>query len=387
MSLARFRIRAPAFEPSDELRWVLLRAFAPPAARVPIRINQTRILELSRRLDLSARIATRNPDALVKELGADVARQMAFHRLETLAKDRTLRAVSGEVIEEATRLAMPVVLLKYAALRRAGLIEPGERHARDVDVLVPPSRAGELQCALIARGFRSAPNAPAFHLPTLLRGHDEVVEIHHALSGLRLPNRARTSAVTADDLIASGLTQQIADEGSARIPTHEILTTHAIVHGFVQHRTSPEGYPSMRALADVVALGASGVAADNPCEPYVERAQVALCRAALRLGVELRCGYDITRLPRDSPEKSLLDHVIASGLDDTYREALRFERLWEFASVAAALRAGAAALSRPRGHFRSAPHGDLPERQLAKAFELARSAASYLELRLRARGR
>ena len=370
-----YRVRARAVEASDELRWVLVRAFGPAEAAVPRAIDAPRAIVLARQLDVASRIATRHELTLPDELGHEAARQLGFQRLQALALDRVLSALRSEVVTAAAGLAIPVVLLKHAALRRSGWVQEGERNARDVDVLVPRARASELQRQLNERGFRSGASAPSLHLPTLTRHPGEAVEIHHCLWGLRLAGSARD--MSAEDLISGRC--EPASDGSF-IPKAEVLAAHAIVHGLIQHRTSPRDYPAIRALADLVVLGLSGNEVEARCQEYVRHvASPALTRAALRLSSALRAGVDVFTLDRAGPEFQLLSHVVASSEDDAYRRALRFERILELRG----LRDASAALGRALGRRDSASTPGEPKNVLAEALELARSAASYAAHRVR----
>jgi hypothetical protein len=379
-------------QPSEELRWVLLRAFAPLGVSVPARINANQALSLSRALDVAPRIATRHAQTLSAELGADAARQMTFDRLRVVAVDRLLWALVTEIIQTANALGSPVVLLKYAALRRAGLVVEGERPARDVDLLVPEALATPLQSALIERGFVSSAGTPQFHLAPLTRRAGEVIEIHRALWGIQLPGVHHSAeGSSATSLIACGLVDHLQD--GSQVPLKPILAAHAIVHGLVQHRTSPEGYPVMRVLADLCALDLVEGDAQVQCQAYAAHAVAGeLIRAALGLSSALNRGIDLSTLSKMPAEFELLSHAVAASCDPAYRRALRFERVAELASPSALRRAFNSALSSDQPMSEASESGkSLARRSLraarpvSLAIELARGAASYARLRLRRR--
>jgi hypothetical protein len=358
---------------------------------VPARVNGSSVVALGRKLDLAARIATRHANTLAAELGASAAREMVFTRLEVQALDRVLSAVTTEIVEVARQLELPMVLLKHAALRHAGYVAEGERHARDVDVLLPSQRAPDLQRALLARGFQHGSIAPPFHLPPLTRRPGEVVEVHQSVWGLRLNKNHRSNQpVNAADLIAAGLTSEIAP--GLHIPIRNVLAAHAVVHGLVQHRTSPEGYPSMRALADLVALGAlRGDQETNFLQHVSPGADSALAMTALRLSQAMTEGVDMATLDPASAEVELLSHVVASGCDDAYRRALRFERLSELGSLHALGKVARGALLSPRpARVAGSPLARLSfraTRPVSLALEFAKAGASYAALRLSLRWR
>lgn len=381
------RLRAPALQPSRELSWVLLRAFAPVSARVPTGVDAARVVSLCRKLDLAPRIAMRHAQTLPAELGAEPARELTFVRLQAVAMDRVLDALLDEVVVTAAQLGQPLVLLKHAALRRGGFVAEGERSARDVDLLVADDFAPELQRALIARNFASASRSAQLHLPPLRRKPGEVVEIHSALWGMHLP-RAQTNAEAVDvaGLIARGDVESLGD--GCHIPHAPLLAAHAVVHGFVQHRSSPEGYPMMRVIADLCSLAIDGGDAARARAFVLESFANALVGTALRLSNSLSRGVDVNEL--DPAEFELLGHVVAAGCDEYYRRALRFERvlnLTNFAALRDALHAAEpetlpASTSRDTAFERFSAR---VERPLSLTLEAIRGAASYAALRLSSR--
>ncbi|MET0793339.1 MAG: nucleotidyltransferase family protein [Polyangiaceae bacterium] len=387
------RVRAPALKASEELRWVLLRAFAPLGSAVPRGLDASKIVRLSRDLDLAARIATRHAETLVDELGAEAARELSFHRLQVIAVDRVLWALSDEISSTAQALGCPVLWMKHAALRRLGLIAEGERAARDVDLLVPQPLAIPLQRALRARGFQSAGASSLLHLPPLRRAPGEVVEIHTALWGIELPEVARDAAgASAASLIEGGFVERVADGSYA--PIRPILAAHAIVHGLVQHRTSPEGYPILRVLSDLCALGPLDDDAAKQCQALASHPLAgALTPAALRLSDVLRRGADVFDLAANSPEFELLSHAVAAGIDPAYRRALRFERIFDVTTPHALQLAFRSAFSTAEDAPAVGAEQGLPSvtaragRPVALALELARGALSYGALRLKQRAR
>jgi hypothetical protein len=389
-----FRVRAPALQPSEELRWVLLRAFAPLDAAAPHRVDAARVVSLSRELDLAARIATRHSRALVEQLGPDAARELSFHRLQAVAIDRVLSTLGAEILHAADTLHCPVIWMKHAALRRAGLVAEGERATRDVDLLVPEALAGPLHVALIARGFGAARELPQFHLPPLRRAPGEVAEIHSRVWGIDLPGlRHDARGANAAHIVSDGFAERLTD--GSYVPIKPLLAAHAIVHGLIQHRTSPEGYPIMRVISDLCSLGPLDRDGGRQCQRFAaHEVQAELTFAALRLSEALRRGADVFASRASSPEFELLSHVVAAAVDPAYRRALRFERVWELANVDALRRAFrgafAAAAGEPAGRR---PRGALQQlslraaRPLSLALELAHGAASYGALQILQRKR
>jgi hypothetical protein len=373
-----FRVRPPAFEHSPELNWVLSRAFA--TISNPTTVDGFSALALSERLDVAARIAARHERDLAQELGPDAARQLAFRRLETFAIERVLGRLSDEVKEVAAARGISLILIKHAALRRAGLVQAGTRFARDLDVLVPRAQAQELQSALVERGFRGGPSATALHLPTLTRGPGEAVEIHVLLWGLAVAGMPAANGLTAEALISGGLTTSMSD--GVQVPVRKVLATHAVVHGLVQHRTSPDGYPPMRAIADLVDIGVSGSAAESACCELLWRSRHrALLCAALRLAQSLKEG-PVCELAPQSDERQLLSHLLAASGNDSYRSALRFERIFEPRELNGIWRTIGGAFRPQQPHGPTATHAN---RTTISA--LIAQSANYLKAQLRRRDR
>lgn len=387
-----FRVPPPKLQPSNELRWVLLRGFAPPATAVPYGIDAATVVRLSLELDLAPRIATRHSAILVQELGSESARELSVSRLQALAINRVLQALRYEVLNTARSLSCPIIWLKHAALSHAGLIDQGERFARDVDLLVPEPSASSLRRALSERGFRSGADTPQYHLPPLHRASGEVIEIHTALWGVQLPGDApEREGLSATRLISEGWVDSLAD--GSFVPKHPILAAHAVVHGLVQHRTSPEGYPIMRVLSDLCSLSAQHEASiDQGLDLVAFAVGRELSQAARHLSTALSHGRDVFSLSADSPERQLLSHLVASAIDPEYRRALRFERVLDLTNRDAIKRALRSAISSSSSVGSSAERsGKLRDvsspliRSVELALELARGAASFGELHVRHR--
>ncbi len=371
-------MKPPALELSAELNWVLVRAFGPLESRAPALGSRERAVELADGLDLAARVATRQPHArLLDELGPDLARKLQMLRLRVVALNQILMQTTTLVVECAADLGVPVVLLKHSALRALGMVELGARDARDVDVLVDGASAGALQQELCARGFEPATEAsPDQHLPTLLRGPGEVVEVHHALSGLVLPGAGGIRA--ASDLIAGGYATLL---DNAHVPIPSLLAAHALVHGLVQHRTATELYPALRVVCDLCDLGFSRVD-DAACRDIVSSQLPSdTIDAARALTEALSSGHDPRELGEHTQAFELFAHLVAGAMDPDYQQALFLEGH----HLVSAVRDRLSSFSRQSGQRPSlAPPASSEVRRLAT--RLALSCAGYARLALR-RGR
>lgn len=320
------RFRPPPLVVAPELRWVLLRAFGPPASPAPAGIAAASCYPLAAAFDVAPRIAQRvGRAALAAELGEAAAAR--FHHDRQAAAANALRL--GELVEAAAaaaaELALPVVFLKFAALQLAGFVAPGSRWASDVDLLVPAARARELFLALLDAGFHAASSPEHEHqLPALLHPVAGVVEIHRSVPGLRLA--AGTPSATADALLAAERLVVPCPElpGRCARPATSLLAAHALVHGLVQHGHHPAAYPLLRTVADLVDLGLAG-----PEGEALAGAAGRLVAAELSAAeVEAARGLAVALAAGDLPAAGggawlLLAHVAAGCLDPDYRQAQR----------------------------------------------------------------
>ncbi len=308
-----------------------MRAFGPPHRPFSDHIDGPRAAALAGDLALIERIAARVPSPLlVTELGHERACQLALSRLQVLARVRGLCALIPELASTAQAEAIPIVLLKFAALHAGGYLAEGSRDAGDVDVLVPARDAQRAAAALSSRGFRAtaATLADHHHLPPLRDRQGRIVELHTRLPGLRQPGQRRF--VGFEGLDAAGALEPAPGLGNAcHILRRDLLVAHAVAHGLAQH-AGADVYPITRALADVIDLlpgdrrttgigAAIWIEADLPVPEL--QALLGLCDALENGALET--------LRERPPEGALLDHVLASALDPDYRRALAVSHLFQ----------------------------------------------------------
>lgn len=304
---------------------MLLRAFGPPGAPFPEAVDAAGALAAARRFEVSSRVAARQGRArLAAELGAETATGFQRDLTAAAAQGLRLEVLLREIAGVAAALEIPLVLLKFAALSVAGTVVPGARTACDLDVLVPPERAGELQEALCSRGFRSS-GLPGFEhqLPALLHPAGGVVEVHRLMIGVR-PDGGGSATVAA--LERAGLLEPAPGFPGCFLPAREAQMAHALVHGVGQHGFWPDSYPLLRMLADLIDLGfpeeaalagrAAGFVARDVA-PDEAAAVQDLCRA-LAAGDDL-----ISPSSRNQPAAILLRHILAGRLDADYAASLR----------------------------------------------------------------
>jgi hypothetical protein len=108
----------------------------------------------------------------------------------------------AEVLAVLAEKAIPVIVLKGAALAPLIYPTPGLRPMSDIDILVPPEQASDVQIILHEMGFTdSLPNDPTptthRHLPVVMQTTAEMavsIEVHHKLGGAPLFPEVKTFA-------------------------------------------------------------------------------------------------------------------------------------------------------------------------------------------------
>jgi len=305
--VAHWLRRGARFEIDEDLRWVLARGLcgdtgvAPPA-------SPERAALLARRLSLAPRIVGRSPwVSLRDDLGQAAARELAVDRALAEARDEQILALVRRVAELE---GPPSVLLKFAALRVAGVVERGARHASDLDVLVAERDAEPLARRLERVGFvRSSIPAYEHHLPALAHPEHGMVEIHTVVPGVRLGPRSRRRFARFEDLAQAGVLAPATDFPGVLLPRRALLAAHALAHGVAQHGDAPGSYPALQMLADLGDLGSAALAEGAPwtardVDPRVARAVGALVES-LRRGA----------IPESGEGRALLDRLLRGALD------------------------------------------------------------------------
>jgi hypothetical protein len=313
----------PLLKWNAETRWALARAFGPVGIAAPS-AEAARCADVAGRLGLSARIAARVPAAVLRaELGSELARGLVFAHVQTLGTNRLLAEAAETIGRLASEQGLPLIWLKHAALWQAGKIRAGERDARDVDVLLDSGPGEALHASLRRNGF-SQPgiDAPAFHLPPLRAASGAYVEIHSQLWGVR--------DGTAGAILARGRARLVRAETNISVPKDELLAAHALVHGLLQHLSSPADYAPLRVFADLIDLKAWEL------DPYQVENEIpgmltpAEIKAAFRISELLSRGAPLPgELDETSGERALLTHALQAALHRRYRVRLRLRRVVE----------------------------------------------------------
>jgi hypothetical protein len=308
---------------------VLLRAFGPARAPSP-GPSRAQAFGLAQRFDLAGRIGGRHPlEALASEVGARSAAAFRLEYEQARRRAASLAELTAEVAAVAAALGVPLVLLKFAALRESGRVADGLRGAGDVDGLVPEDRAPALASAVGAMGLVPAGFEGEEHqLPQLRDAGGRALEIHRHVPNLRL--RPGGPLATAEGLAAAGVLDRLDLPGDCSVPLPHVLAAHVVAHGLVQHGLSLGGYPPFRMPADLIALGAheDGGGLAHAAQSLVGD-EVAPGEMAAVMALSARLAHGDTTLldDRTSPEAALLRHFLASALDSDYRHSLRLRRL------------------------------------------------------------
>lgn len=219
----------PASALAPETRWVLARALLHPDFPIEVPPDVDRIWAEATRLRMAPRIATRCGSArLTLELGElhaqrylDASRQAAVQALKVEAQVRHLAAI-------AEKHDLRFALLKGAALHILRIVPLGARPLCDLDILMSPKAASELQRILKAEGWRENESFRTdFHLPPLYAAPWLGLEIHDVIPRVSLNGR-RWSGL--GELHSAGLLDTcFVGSASVLVPAPRVLAAHAIV--------------------------------------------------------------------------------------------------------------------------------------------------------------
>jgi Uncharacterised nucleotidyltransferase len=301
-----------------DLAWLLHAAFA-NAFVDPVPADDVRALHLARSTQLSGRIAKRlerwrgAPEltGLGAELDGDYYTNIAMEGLLTQALER----IAGL----ADRRGVPIVALKFAGLRRAGVVTPGTRVASDIDLLLPKLEAKAFWQALLDVGFRRTQTHEYAHqLEALVDPYGAIVDLHVHVPYVSVEKRGFASA---EQLMLHGLVRR--SSGALFVLQPALLAAHAIAHALLQNRATPQTYSPLRMVSDIMDLRRVQADVVSAAASYLAPELRATCNALERLCVALSngtftgVGFDGTR------EQALLWHCLAARLDFEYSEELR----------------------------------------------------------------
>lgn len=378
--LWKFRLSPPQLATGAELQWVFRRAFGPRGGTLAAPLP-TAVVPCASALGLAGRLCSRVPlPVLEAELGFAATRRLALLQLQVRGSNRLLAAALDHALQRARSLGLDVVPLKHAALWLAGRVREGERDARDVDLLVHPAGAPALWHSLQRDGYRPFDGETTGpHLPPLLSQSGACIELHDRLWGM---NTSWAGGSLPEALVRAGWVRENSPHSRVLVPTRPFLIAHALVHGLVQHLTSPVDYAPVRVIADLIDLEASVAHADEVSRLAAGTLDGASVHAALELTERLARGAALQDLPA-APGK-LLAHLVGASLDAPYRRALRARRLWELVQqrqlfpAAKRFFTSRAAFRGPGGSASVTVGGRVHE-----AWELAQGVFSHAQLRSR----
>ena len=156
------------------------------------------LIRQGRSADLLARIAgLADEGGLLEHIPAAPRAHLESARILAMAQHAEVRREVAHVCRAVASLGVPVVLLKGAAYLLGGLPAALGRTFSDVDILVPRSRLGEVEAALMLGGWATTHHDPydqryyrqwMHELPPLQHiRRQTVLDVHHAI----LPDTAR----------------------------------------------------------------------------------------------------------------------------------------------------------------------------------------------------
>jgi len=318
------RFRPPFLAPSGDARWVLRRAFGPGGRGAPPD-DPDAAVELAYRLDLAHRIAARQPaSALRAEVGLRPAGRL-FARHETIRRRAGALAAAAEPIASAAAAGgIPLVALKFLALRLDGLAPDGVRRAGDLDFLVRDSDLGRSVAFLAELGYHDAGFPPSDHAVHLVDDSGLAIDLHRQLPGVRLAPGAEPAGLS--DLERAGLL--VPARGSPlRLPCRDVTVAHLAVHGLVHHGWTARGYPFLRMVADLADLGVGpgDGTTQRACRWIQDELAGDEVEGLARLVARLRAGdEDLLALARPGEADAiLLRHFLACAIDDDYARSLK----------------------------------------------------------------
>jgi hypothetical protein len=308
--------------PAD-VRWVLLRAFAPLARDAPA--PSAAVVDLAAALGLDARIGARVPATRAsREAGRVAAARLLQAASVVRSREDGHRELLARLASGAAARGLPLAFLKCAALMVSGRLTPGARPAADVDVLVPEERLSAARALLTDLGFRPVKgDEPDPHqIEPQKDDAGRVVEVHRWLPWLGVAGHRR--ATYAALAAASALAPLEWAGASVMCPREPLLAAHAISHGVAQNGFFPATYPFLRCIADLVDIESSGRLDARDVLRWLARSvDVEEAQACLALARALTDG-DLG--PVDAPVTPaglILRHGVWGALDEPYRRELR----------------------------------------------------------------
>lgn len=313
----------------NDIRWVLLAAFADPYPNDARPDSPERAAKLIQQFDLVNQVAYR---LTKQQLEQAITPQYQQH-ISNIARSRIMHSLAVVQARElacrtAEETGVDIVLLKQAALEVMGLVTPAQRFGADVDILVRASDIGRLSDALCQRGCQERKRrSPKYHPMVLRTPADVSIEMHTVIPYVRMA--PRDDPVDLRCLIQQGLvaTGQQPQQPHVFLPNIQLLAAHLVAHNLVQHRFTPRTHPPLRTLRDAYILRLD----ENPEHAKAAYALIAADILNSEFSALCACIGSLKRGVVDAHEESrkLLSHLIAASIDENYQARLQVQREWQ----------------------------------------------------------
>jgi len=323
------KLRPPDVPLDDDIRWVLLAAFADRYPSDACPASPERAVRLVRQFSLVNAIASRLSSeqlarALTPALQAEIsedARRRVMHSLAVVqARELVCRA--------ATEAAVDIVMLKQAALEMMGLVTPGQRYAADVDVLLRVEDVTRIAESLLRSGFVRERWKTHVNGVVVLRTTDDIgVELHTQIIGIRLGED--NSVADLVSLKDRGLIAQ-SDERAPRTwaPSLALLGAQLVAQGWYLFHFVPNGPQHKSPIRVIVDLGLLGAHRSDELASEIYGFVKHEIPANEFFGLVKLVGWLSVGNLEDLPEGVcvVFNHAIAAVLDEEYRYSLLLNR-------------------------------------------------------------
>jgi hypothetical protein len=285
--------------------------------------SEPRVIELARVLQCAGRVGRRLEIANVGEPRSTLRRELVADYHENVATEALLLRAHREIARLGEQLDVPVIPLKFAGLRLLGVGAPGNRLVSDLDLLVPKNSARTFWRALLDAGYRRTYTREYPHqLETLFEPHGAVIDLHVHVPGVFVEQRKSSrDFATAEQLLERDLV--VRSSSASWIPKRPLLAAHAISHGLLQNRSTPQTHSPLRMISDLMDLRAAEPAVLTLAEQHLAPELGMTCATLERLCSALSSESFARPSFADTAEQALLWHCLAARVDLDYSERLR----------------------------------------------------------------
>lgn len=321
---------APSLRISPECDVVFRLAFAESQPHCPTKIpSLDRWLELAQRTGLLSRVGWqlgRSGVDFDKALAAPARRAYRGVATQHLILTHALGAVGAAL----DRASVSWTVLKFGAMAISGVVEPGQRGAGDLDILIAKKDLRRGVAALAAIGFAAKGGREAEHQldPLASTTLGVCVEPHKVMLGVRLPGSNRS--LDQERLIQHRLVSPAPpDFRSGYVPRVGVLLAHTVIHGLLHHGFRPCEYPLFRMVADVIDLTEAGRTREALHQAFIflkGDIDAGVIDELADLCEALRAGELASKIVArdDSRGSRLLKHLLAASLSNDYSNSLEF---------------------------------------------------------------